>query len=159
MTKKKITDEKGFALTFDAMIGVFLLLIVMIFIGGQRFDVGSSQILVQKNLADDLVELSIDMGVVQDYNSIDVNAFFEETLPKNYQYKMTIDTFTGTEGTLVAGPSYTFGDDFTDVDTAEYIESRSAFLSFPGSQSADIQRYNMVKLKLWVRSSVRQREQ
>ena len=154
--KLKTIKEKGFALTFDAMVGVLLIMIVMLYIGWQRYDLSSSQILVQKNLADDLLELSIDLNVLQSYSNDDINAFFIETIPTNYQYHLKIDRYTGSGGTLVAGPSYVFGDTITDKDTVDYVESRGAFLTYPSAQSSDIESYNMVKLKIWVKESVKQ---
>lgn len=150
------SKSKGFALTFDSMIGIFVMTIAILFIGGQQFDLGSSQILVQKNLADDLVELSIDLNKIQTFDQNTINDFFEEALPKNYQYNLRIDSYTGTGGTLVAGPSYIYGDDLTNLDDVDYIESRGSFLKFSGTQSADIGSYNLVKLKIWVKGSKRQ---
>lgn len=139
---KLILKEKGFSFSFDALISVFLFMILLTFLFTTQTD-SSSNIIISKQIADDLIISSIKLNQVQDFNQTKIESFFSQNLPPQYNYSIKINSYILNSGFSLEN-EFSFGEN--NIPN-EFIESRKIFLNF---NNQEIENYNEIKLRLWI---------
>jgi hypothetical protein len=144
--KNKIISQKGFSFSFDALLAMFLFVGVLAFLSlpGESFD---TQKLIQKQTTIDLIEASVKLDKLQDFNQIEIEEFFTNNLPTQYDYRINIDSYTS-NGSFSLDSEYSFGNTTEDLNEIDYALAKKIFLNF---NSGQIENFNSAKLLVWVK--------
>ena len=109
----------------------------------------SSQKIVQKQLADDVLKASVDLNKLQTFDNGQINGFFLANIPSNYDYKLELNFYQlGSNSKFNLISPLVYGNTTTDLNNVTYIESKKVFLTFYNN---DINKYASAKLRVWVR--------
>jgi hypothetical protein len=143
-------NEKGFSFSFDAMLAAFILIGTFIFVSTTASTQAnfSGQTIIQKQLCDDILANSINLGKIQTLNSNQINGFIQANIPLNYEYQLEVTNYVFNSTKFDENQLLLFGNQTTDLNSVIYVESKKIFLNF---YEQDINSYNTAKLRMWVK--------
>jgi len=142
-------NKKGFSFSFDAIVATILIAGAIVFVSANSintYEFGSQKI-AEKQLADDLLTASINLGKLQTFNDGIITGFFLSNTPTNYDYLLEINNYKP-NGQFDLNSTYTYGNQSTDINTVSYAESKKIFSTYTNN---DINSFNSAKLTIWVR--------
>jgi hypothetical protein len=147
--KKIFSGEKGFSFTFDALIASLVLLMVIVYTASSTanaFDF-SSQKIVQKQVADDLLNTAGELGKITAMNSAELDYLIQSQIPPNYDYRLEIRKYIPNENFTVQD-SLLSGNLTRDLNTTNYVESEKIAVSYYNN---DVNALFGAKIRVWVK--------
>jgi len=149
MKNKFLKNEKGFSFTFDAMLAVIIIVGIFVLVSASNANTTeySSQKIVQKQLADDLLKASIDLNKLQSFDQGRIEGFFFANVPGNYDYQLLIENYNLLDK-FVLSSAILYGNQSADLNLLNYTETKKIFLTLYNN---DVNKYSLAKLRVWVR--------
>ena len=139
--------QKGFSFTFDGLIAALVIFGVISFIAASNagsFEF-SSQKIVQKQLADDILDAGTDTNTLQSLDSGKIEGFILANLPTNYDYQLVLKKYNPTS--LVLTSTSTYGSAL-DSNNSKYVETKKLFSTYYAS---DVNAFYSATLRVWLR--------
>ncbi len=145
--KTKTTNQKGFSFSFDGIVAALVIFGVISFIAastlnGYEF---SSQKIVQKQLADDILDAGTDTNSLQSLDSGKIDGFILANLPTNYNYQLVLRQYNAPDLNLLS--TSTFGSTL-DSNNSRYVETKKIFSTYYAS---DVNAFYSATLRVWLK--------
>jgi hypothetical protein len=139
--------QKGFSFSFDGIVGAIVIFGIMGFIAANTMNTYefSSQKIVQKQLADDILKAGIDLNKFQGENSGEINGLIQSVLPLNYDYQLELKKYN--PNNLNPIQTTTYGN-ILDANNQKYVETKKIFSTYYNS---DANAFYSATLRVWLR--------
>jgi|GEM_PF-2301198 len=145
--RNKKRMQKGFSFAFDGVIAGIVLTAAILFVASNStnaYDFASQKI-VQKQVAEDILNIGLDLNKFASLDSGQIDGLLQSTLPANYQYQLVITKHYPTASFLTETTS-TFGST-PDFNSIQYVEAKKIFATYYGN---DVNRFYTARLRVWV---------
>jgi hypothetical protein len=140
-------SEKGFSFAFDGVVAGIVIMAAILFVSSSSantYDFASQKI-VQKQIAQDILNTGIDLNKFQGLDSGEIEGLISSTLPLNYDYQLVITKHLPTEE-FTTESTNTYGSN-PDFNAIQYIEAKKIFAEYYAN---DVNRFYRARLRVWV---------
>jgi len=147
-TRKFISkNQKGFSFAFDGVVAGIVIMAAILFVSSNSANAYefASQKIVQKQLAQDILNTGIDLNKFQGLDFGEIEGLVSSTLPPSYSYQLII-TKRMPSGNFTTEATSTYGST-PDFNSINYVEAKKIFAAYYGN---DINRFYTAKLRVWV---------